>query len=310
MKRQVQFLSADEKTMIEVSCWYPQQQPVATLQIVHGMVEFIERYDLFADYLNQKGIIVMGHDHLGHGHSIQSKEYFGHFADKNGSEFLLSDIHTVNEKIKEQYPTLPHFILGHSMGSFLVRNYLAQFETDFSGVIIMGTGWHNPKEMRAAEAIASTIVSVHGAKYRSKFLDQLAFGGFNRQFEPARTSKDWLTRDQIEVDKYLFDPRTQFIFTAASYKELFRLVRQACSLDQVKQISDSLPMLVISGAKDPVGANGRGVRTFIQAMKEYTTSQLTLLLYEEARHELLNEINQEVVYQDLYFWLKKYIDTY
>lgn len=310
MKKQVQFLSADGKTMVEVSCWYPEQQPVATLQIVHGMVEFIERYDLFAEYLNKNGIIVVGHDHLGHGQSIQSKEHFGHFADENGSELLLSDIHTVNEKISEQYPTLPHFIFGHSMGSFLVRNYLAQFETNFSGVIIMGTGWHNPKEMTVAELMASTIVTIRGAMYRSKFLDQLAFGGFNRQFEPARTSKDWLTRDEIEVDKYLLDPRTQFIFTASSYKELFRLVRQACSRDEVQWIPDHLPMLVVSGAKDPVGANGRGVQTFVQVVKEYTTSQVTLLLYEEARHELLNEINQKVVYQDLYFWLKKYIDTY
>lgn len=310
MKRQVQFLSADEKTMVEVSCWYPEQQPVATLQLIHGMVEFIERYDRFAEYLNQRGIVVVGHDHLGHGQSIQSKKHFGHFADKNGSELLLSDIHTINKKINEHYPTLPHFIFGHSMGSFLVRNYLAQFETNFSGVIIMGTGWHNPKEMTVAESIASAIVSIRGAKYRSKLLDQLAFGGFNRQFEPARTSKDWLTRDETEVDKYLLDPRTQFIFTAASYKELFRLVRQACSPDEVQRIPDHLPMLVVSGAKDPVGANGRSVQTFVQAVREYTTSQLTLLLYEEARHELLNEINQEVVYQDLYLWLKKYTDTY
>lgn len=301
------FLSADQKTKIGLTVWRPEKEPTAVVQLVHGMAEFSERYAGFADFLTSKGIVVAAHDHLGHGESIRIPEDYGHFSNEKGINLLLEDISFVNQRFQEEYSHLPYFILGHSMGSFLLKSYLGKYPTSLDGAILMGSGWHAALEMRAAEMLSSVIGLLYGKKHRSQFIDNLAFGGYNKKFEPADTTKDWLTRDKTEVAKYLQDKRTQFIFTTAAYNDLFKAIRMGSEKKQLRNIQEGLPLLVISGTADPVGNQAKGVRKLAKRLSSETGNPVEVRLYEDARHELLNEINRQEVFQDIYQWLKKNI---
>lgn len=301
------FLSADQKTKIGLSVWRPEKEPIAVVQLVHGMAEFSERYDGFAAFLNSKGIVVAAHDHLGHGDSIQSTEDYGHFSDKKGVNLLLEDISFVHQKFQREYSQLPYFILGHSMGSFLLKSYLGSYSTSLDGAILMGSGWHSSVEMHAAEMLSSIVGAIYGKKHRSRLIDNLAFGGYNKPFEPSETTKDWLTRDKEEVEKYLQDKRTQFIFTATAYKDLFKAIRIGSQKKRLRNIQKGLPILVISGTADPVGNYGKGVRRLAKRLSSETGNPIEVRLYEGSRHELLNELNKKEVFRDIYQWIENNI---
>lgn len=193
--------------------WIPEGQPRAVLQITHGMVEYIERYQDFAQWLNERGFLVTGHDHLGHGNSIRTKADYGYFADEDANGTVLADVHRLTQLTKESYPGLPYFLLGHSMGSFYARQYLCQYGEELDGAIIMGTGCQPRLLVRAGKLLTTLVAAFKGWNHRSKLVTNVAFGGYNKRFEPIRTPKDWLTRDEAIVDAYIADERSSFIFT-------------------------------------------------------------------------------------------------
>ena len=276
-------------------------KPKAVLQIVHGMVEYIERYDEFARFANNAGYLVVGHDHVGHGETVKDPEDYGAFP-KNWQD-LITDVHTLQREVSKKYPDIPYIILGHSMGSFITRLYLAKYGRDVDAAIIMGTGQQPRVQTWTAIGLTKILRVLHGEKYRSKFLEQMSTGMFNRFFSPNRTKADWLSRDEAEVDKYLAHEHHQFIPTLNMYHSLFTFSNYAASPKWIKQIPHALPLLLISGATDPVGKAGKGVKRFYKLLQREGFSDVTLKLYPAARHEILNELNKAEVMRDLVAWM-------
>ena len=307
MKSDFYFDSSNNKDRIHGVMWKPEGNIKAILQISHGMAEFIERYADFAVFLNSHGILVAGNDHLGHGDSASSKEEFGYFAETDGNSCIIDDLHQVTEIIKKDYPGIPYFLLGHSMGSFYARQYLCQYGTELDGAIIMGTAFQPRAAAASGKVMCKAIALFKGWHYRSSFINNLAFGSYNKAFEPARTSTDWLSRDTENVDKYNTDDRCGFIFTLNGYYNLFHGLTRLCDEDLLKKVPKALPILVTSGASDPVGNFGKGVTAVYEQYKKLGIKDLSIKLYPEARHEILNEINREEVYEDILNWLEKHI---
>ena len=303
-KREFTYLSGDGRTKIHAVEWRPDKgKPKAVLQIFHGMVEYIERYEDFATYLTEKGFLVVGNDHLGHGASVVSEEDWGYFAEENGNEILLRDVRGLHKKTAKRYPELPYFILGHSMGSFLLRQYLCRFGEELSGAIIMGTGTQPLPALRFGQKLCRTAAKLRGWHYRWTFVDKLAFGGYHKHFPDARTKRDWLTKDRQIVDAYLADPRCCFLFTLNGYYNLFRSIEDASNPEQLRKMPKDLPVLFVSGAEDPVGNFGKGVEQVRKSFEAVGMQDITWILYENDRHEILNETDRSLVYRDLYAWL-------
>ena len=294
--------SADGKTVIHACRWIPTETPRALLQIAHGMVEFIDRYEPFALYLNELGILVTGNDHLGHGDSVTDREKWGYFADRDSCDILLQDMHTLTEMTRTDYPGVPYILLGHSMGSFLVRNYLCLWGETLDGAVVMGTGFQPKALVQAGKAICSLLAKGKGWHHRSRFVDNMAFGSYNRAFVPARTDKDWLTRDTEMVDRYLAEPRCSFLFTLNGYHTLFTAIERLHDRTLLDGMPKNLPVLFVSGEMDPVGDFGRGVRLSADMFLEAGMRDVDVWMYT-GRHEILNETDRELVFAELARWL-------
>ncbi|MGM0215855.1 alpha/beta fold hydrolase [Enterococcus sp. AZ109] len=303
MRESFQLPSADQKTMIQGYFWTC-DEPKAVLQLSHGMAEHILRYQEFAEYLNQQQIAVIGHDHLGHGKSVQAASY-GYFHNDEIEDGLINDLHQVTRYAKERLPNSPCFCLGHSMGSFVLRNYLYEYAHELTGAILVGTGQQPKWLTKTGRLLANCLAQIQGEDHYSKFIDQLAFGGNNRRISPKRTDKDWLVSLPEEVDNYIADQLCGFLFTLNGYQELFSLIIGAQDQEKMRKLPKDFPLLFLSGQEDPIGEYGKGV---LKAAKSYHEVGLKLVevhLYENARHELLNERQKKLVYADLVNWLKK-----
>ncbi len=313
--------SADQITQIRALRWVPDEgtAPVGILQIVHGMQEFIDRYDDFAVFMAAHGFIVTGNDMLGHGGSIRNgdENYFGYFGEneypglkgdstgeEDGNRTLIRDIRTLQMLTQDLYPDLPCFLLGHSMGSFLARQFLCLRGASLTAAVISGTAFHPAAETKAGMFLARFIAKRKGWFYRSPFLNNMALGSLNKQFEPARTKLDWLTRDESIVDAYVSDRRTQFVFTCNGYFALFKTLRYLTSKTNLEHMPKNLPVLFIAGAKDPVGNNGQGPKKTAAQFKSLGLQNTELKIYEEDRHEVLNELDRETVYADVLHFLE------
>ncbi len=304
IKREFTFTSGDGRTKIHAVEWRPDTgRPKAILQIFHGMVEYIERYEEFASYLTEKGFLVVGHDHLGHGASVVSREDWGYFAEKNGNGILLRDVRTLHKRMAKKYPELPYYILGHSMGSFLLRQYLCRWGEELSGAIIMGTGSQPLAALRFGQNLCKAVAKVKGWRYRWPFVDNLAFGGYNKHFQPARTHRDWLTKDEKIVDAYVADARCSFLFTLNGYYNLFCSIEDASKPENLQKMPKDLPVLFVSGAEDPVGHFTKGVEQVRKSFQAAGMEDVTWIYYKNDRHEILNETDRSSVYRDLYAWL-------
>ena len=306
------YLSADGKTNIHAVKWTPDDGGYrAVLQITHGMVEYIERYIPFAEFLTQKGYMVVGHDHIGHGASISDKEDWGYFYENAPSDILVSDMHTLRTMIQQENPGVPYFMLGHSMGSFMLRKYLAFHNENLRGAIIMGTGFIPEGTTKLALWLTDVVGRLKGTRHRSPLLAKLLYGPSYKNFDTtgAEPEKSWLTKDAEIVKKYYKDPCCTFRFTVNGYRGLFESVNFSCNLDNVKEIPAKLPIFIVSGKEDPVGDLGKGVMKVYDMFEEAGSLDVTYQLYENDRHEILNETDKEIVFSDLLAWMNVRIDT-
>ena len=303
--RHFTYHSSDGKTQIHAIEWMPDGEPAAILQIVHGMQEFIDRYDDFARFLCSHGFLVVGNDHLGHGKSIVSEEKYGYFAENNGNRCVINDMRRLHRSFSEKYPELPYFMLGHSMGSFLARQYLCLYGEFLDGAVISGTAWHPAVETFMGMGLCSVLAFRKGWMYRSQFMTNLAMGSYNKRFEPVRTKVDWLTRDEAVVDAYRKDKRTQFLFTLNGFYNLFAGLAFLTSRENLRRMPKSLPVLFIAGEMDPVGAYGNGVKKAVISFRNAGMKNVQCRIYPNDRHEVLNELNRQEVYQDVLEFLEK-----
>ena len=282
----------------------PEGQVRAVLQLSHGMVEFIDRYRPLAEYLADRGILVTGHDHLGHGASIRTKEDYGYFAEPDGNRAVLADLHAVTVLTKELYPDLPYFLLGHSMGSFYARQYLCEYGRELNGAIIMGTGFQPKALVQLAKTICRVLAVFFGWQHRSKLVASLSFTGYNKGLE-GRTPQDWLNRDAAEVDKYRADERCMFTFTLNAYYSMFTGILRLYDPAVLAGVPKGLPLLFLAGDADPVGERTAGVRRAIQSLRDVGVRNIEVKFYPGARHELLMETNKAEVFADISAWLEK-----
>ncbi len=303
-KEEFYFDSRDRESKIHAVKWIPDVElPVCIFQIVHGMAEHIERYDEFAAFLAQKGILVVGDDHLGHGKSVPEGGTYGYFCKEDAAGVLVRDEHRLKKIMQEQYPGVPYLILGHSMGSFIVRNYLFNYGSGVSGAVIVGTGMQSKFTLLTARTVTAIQKLFFGPKHVGKFIDKASFGKYNERFSPARTNADWLSRNEENVDRYLADPMCGFVFTLNGFAALFQLIQNCYSAEKIEKMPKQLPILLLSGVDDPVGNYGKSIETVYQSYLEHGMQNVQMKLYEKDRHELLNEVDREQVYGEIYRWI-------
>lgn len=300
--------STDSKNNLNVIIWETEKEPIGVLQIVHGMAEYIDRYDNFAKYMTEHGFNVIGHDHLGHGHSVSDEHDYGFFAEENGDKIIIEDMHSVTQYAREKWEELPNFILGHSMGSFCLRQYLTKYSNDVFGAIIMGTGWIPSAAALLGKTIATNTCKSKGSHSVNPLLIKLTLEPYNKPFAPARTNCDWLSRDEKQVDLYVNDKLCGFDFTAGAYKDFFTILEKIAKNRQLIGMRKSLPILITSGSVDPVGGK-KACEKLNAQYKRCGIDDVTLKLWENDRHEILNELDKSDVYQYIYNWLKSKIQN-
>ncbi|MBQ9424741.1 MAG: alpha/beta hydrolase [Erysipelotrichaceae bacterium] len=305
-KEEFRFRSTNDAVDIRAVRYIPEGEIKAVLQIAHGMVEFIDRYEPFAKFLCSKGILVTGNDHIGHGGSVNSEEEWGYFGE-DGNRHVLDDMHELTKLTKEAYPNLPYFLMGHSMGSFYARQYLGDYGDELKGVIIMGTGFEPLFKVKAGMLVCRVIALFKGWKHRSNFVNNMAFGAYNKKFEPNRTRADWLTKDEKIVDWYVNEPRCSFMFTLNGYVNMFEGIARLHDKALLDRIPKDLPVLFVSGEDDPVGTFGKEVIASVDSLKDAGMKNVDLKLYPNDRHEILNETDKETVFEDLYQWIKAHM---
>ncbi len=300
------FLSNDKQTKIHAVEWFPKDVEIkGIVQISHGMTEHILRYDDFAKYLNSIGFIVVGHDHLGHGDSIQSKDEYGYFADKNPASVLIKDIHKLRLITQKKYSNLPYFMLGHSMGSYLLRRYLSSRGKGLKGALILGTGYVNLQKCRAGLSLCKAFSDKNGPHHISNLCQFLVFSGSYLKYDMTgkNLEKNFCTKDVELLKARQGDPKSGFTFTVNGFYGLVSAVYFSGLPKYIDMIPKDLPIIIASGDKDPVGGMGKGVKKVHRLYSKAGIKDLTFKLYEGDRHEILNELDRDEVYKDLGNWI-------
>jgi len=294
--------------------WRPESPPRAVIHIIHGMAEHGGRYEDFAGFLNEAGIEVWAADLRGHGktanlalNSPMNGGLLGHCADENAIPKLIYDINRLNEEIKEQHPDLPLFILGHSWGSFLTQSFIEHSKTKPAGCILSGTRGSAGIEVKLGLVFMKLVSQIKGKRIKSRFVNAIVFGAYNKRFKPVRTSFDWLSRDTKAVDSFVEDPLCGKPSTVGFLHDLLVLLLQTQRPRNLAKINKELPIFVFSGSCDPVGLYGAGVISLINKYKKRRIKDLEFVLYPHARHECLHEINQKEVFNCLLQWILKHI---
>ena len=299
------FLSASGANNIHCRQWRPDGEVRGVVQLVHGVAEHIGRYGPFAEFLTEHGFAAVGDDHLGHGLSVNDDSEKGWFAEKDGWKLVVRDEKTLRDKMREEFPGVPMILLGHSMGSFIARTYIGDYPEDFDLCILSGTG-HTPGAVcRAGRMVARREIHRHGSKYRSATLQNMAFGSYLKNIEDPIGPNDWICRDEAVIRAYDADPLCGFAGTAELMYEMMLGLEQIGNNSHNMKMKKDLPILFISGDADPVGGWGKGVRTVFNRFKSIGMQDLTIKIYPGARHEVLNELNKQEVWDDVLDWIEK-----
>lgn len=306
-RREFYFPSSDGKTSIHAIEWTPDGAPVGVYQIAHGVAEYALRYEPFAEFLCSKGFVVAANDHIGHGLSVAEGAAPLYFGEKDGWTHVVDDMRALCSMTREKYPSLPYFLMGHSMGSFLARTFLIRYPGAVDAAIIMGTG-QQPAFMVAGGRLAATLIGrKHGFDRYNATVDKLAFGAYNKPFEPTRTRFDWLSANPDNVDRYIADPLCGGEATVGLFRDMLGGIGFICKPSNVRKMDMDTPVLFVSGAMDPVGDLGVGVGKAYQSFVDAGVKDVTLQLYPGLRHEILNETENQKVYADIWAWVEKHI---
>ena len=299
------YLPSNGAGRIHCALWSPETAPRAVVQIIHGIAEHIGRYDPWARFLTQRGFVVCADDHMGHGLSVEAGGIYGYFS--GGWLSAVADERTLYEEMKRRYPALPYLMLGHSMGSFLLRTYLYTYPGELSGAIISGTGWQPEAALRAGLALCRLEQLRIGETGCSKLLKELMFGAYNKKFRPNRTPNDWICSDPEVVAKYTADPLCGRDATIGLTREMLRGIRMIQRPANLQRMDKALPVFFIAGRSDPVGNMGRGVEKAAAAFRAAGMQDVACKLYD-GRHEILNEKDRQLVYDDVLAFYERHLD--
>lgn len=297
------FLSSDGKSRIYYREYRPAGEAKGIVQIAHGIAEHIVRYDSLARFLADNGYIVVCNDHLGHGQSLVPGLDIGTYGDNGTWEKVVEDMKSLHDSTAGKYRGKPYYLLGHSMGSFLTRTYLIRYRSGLDGAILCGTGQQQKPLVSGAMLVSQMEIRRHGVNYKSKLLNDIAFGKYNDSFGHTRTPFDWICRDEAIVDEYVADPLCGYIPSAGLFYEMMRGISFITTRKNVSRMKKNLPVLFLAGDKDPVGDFGKGVIRAYKSFLKAGMSDVTMKLYHEGRHEILNELNREEVFRDILAWL-------
>ena len=307
-REELRFPSADGRSTIRALVWWPElaagARPRGVVQVIHGMAEHVERYDALARLFASRGFVVCGDDHAGHGASCDPDSY-GCLPARGGAEALVADEHTLRRLVTERVGAdAPYLLLGHSLGSYIARVYLAEHGEGLAGVVLSGTGTLPVAVSWAGHALARLTCAVRGEKYRSKLLDGMGVGGYARAV-PGPTGCEWLSHNEKNVATYVADPSCGFMFSAGGYAAVTKLTARACSLAWARRAPYDVPLLFVSGAEDPVGDNGRGVRAAAELARRAGQMHVDVRIYEGMRHEIFNEVDSGRVMADVLSWVEE-----
>lgn len=303
-QRDFTFPSADGVHAVHAVVWPADGEARAVVQIVHGISEYVERYAPFAAYLNAHGYTVVGHDHLGHGRTAAGAGEYGRFPDKDGWRTVNRDVRALRVWAGEEWPGLPYFLLGHSMGSFQARTYLIDYPGTVDGCILSGTGQETPGLVAFGKGISGLLCRLQGPGHVSKLITALSLGAYNGQFKPNRTSADWISRDTAVVDAYVADPLCRFVPTAGMFHAMMEGLQYIGDPKNLARMDKTTPVALFSGDDDPVGGQGKGVEKVYRLFQAAGCTDVSMKLYPGARHEILNEVNRQEVYADMLAWLE------
>lgn len=293
------YIRASDGIEIYLCKWLSASEQVkGVVQLTHGMVEHIGRYDEFAQFLTTQGFHVIGHDHRGHGRTAMRNGIQGYLDKRDGFHRLVHDVKDINEAIRKKYD-LPVYLFGHSMGSFIARRFIQMFPNAVDGTILSGTGGPNWILGEVGKLIANSANLLCSPLAPGIFLSKVTFGQYNKRFDPCKTELDWLSRDGTEVEKYLEDPLCGFTCTNKFYQDLCIGLSFIHKKSEVKKVSPNMPIFLISGALDPVGNQGKGVFAVAKQLAKAGVKDVEVRLYDEGRHEMLKELNRQLVFNDV-----------
>lgn len=307
IKKEFYIPSADGVHRLHVILWEPDTEVKGVVQISHGMIEMVERYEDFALFLNRHGYAVIGNDHLGHGLTAGNNSDLGYICPSNMSATVVADLHRVTKCAKKKFKNVPYFLFGHSMGSFMARRYLMRYGMDVDGAILAGTGAQSSLILAIGNLQSGFVRMILGDRYRSRFLKASAFGSYQRRIPHPRTQSDWLTRDVDVVDFCLSNKYCNYLFTVNGYRTILEVLSYIQKKENIDRIPKEMPILLMSGGQDPVGNYGKGVKKVYDSYKKAGIQDVSMKLYPDDRHEILNELNKDIVYQNVLKWLTQHI---
>lgn len=303
MARNNNFSASDGKS-IHYFSWIPRSDTDAVVLIIHGMAEHAARYEHFAKFLNSRGYSVYAPNLRGHGKTIANESEKGFFAENNGWFRVIADIVELTDIIHENEPGKPIIVFGLSMGSLLTRTLLIEHPGLIHAAVLTGSAADPGIIGKIGKVIARYTLRKHGPRYRSKRLDSMTFGAYGKPFEPNRTKFDWLSRDPDQVDAYIEDPLCGFICTTEFFLDLIHGVEFVNNKKHIRKMKMDTPILMASGALDPVGDQGKGVRKIAKQFRQAGATRFTVELFEGAHHELLHETNRQEVMQNIEEWIR------
>ena len=296
--------SKDGVHKLHVILWEPESEVKAVVQISHGMIEMIERYEDFALFLNKHGYAVIGNDHLGHGLTAGNDRDLGYFCPKNMSATVVADLHRVTKYAKKKYIDKPYILLGHSMGSFMARRYIMTYGNEINAALIVGTGSQRKTRLFSGKLVANILKVIVGDRYRTKLLKMIAFGTFQKRISNPQTQSDWISRDENIVDFCVWNKYCNFIFTVNGYRTLFDVLTYIQKYSNIEKIPKDLPLYFMAGGQDPVGHYSKDVIRIADLYKKAGIHDISLKIYPDDRHEILNELDKAEVYSDIISWLE------
>ena len=304
IKEEFYFASYCGTNKIHAVKWVPEGTPVCIMQLIHGMAEYVERYEEFAAFLTEHNIILVGADHLGHGKSMGSNPP-GYFCEKEPDKVVIEDVHTLKDMMREEYPDVPYVIFGHSMGSFVARHFAYKYGKEVDGVVISSTGLLSGPILVAMKTVVAFMIALRGGRHVSKFVNKMAFGSYLKRIKNPKSPFDWLSENEDNLRKYLADDLCGFTFTLNGFWTLGGLCSGLQDTDKIENIPKKLPILFIYGDEDPVGEYGVTVEKSYRMFVDAGMKEVSKIVYPGKRHELLNEDNKFDVMQDIYKWICK-----